>query len=390
MILSLPAELHVQIAAFLLPDARAINSLSLTCSVLHANTDWLLYEACRVDKSWRQHAIAVALSRSNETLLDRLAAAKVPLNEPMHELSSARPLHRAAYSGQLGHVRRLLEIYGEDAASEAYAGLETMSPLHAAAMQQHWDVVLLLARLAIDGSTSQDIDNRKEYLADGLCCAAGDGNLDIMRIFLEEFGADVNYSKPLVLHHRCKTTALFAAVASEHIPAIELLLEAGADPNAFSTPDNIPLHQAFLRRNYEIVGMLLDAGADGSLQDGSGRTALHRLIPPGSGHTLNLPLIRRLLESGTDVGALDGANQTVLHYACLGSPGVPRPVVELLIEYGADVDVRCQHGRTPVDRAMEAGRTSLVKEVLFPCIEDPAHRMRVRQWIAKQERATKK
>ena len=65
---------------------------------------------------------------------------------------------------------------------------------------------------------------------------------------------------------------LHAAAAGSHTAIVQLLLEAGADPNAVQQDSFRPLHAAAQNGNADLVRLLLAHGADPALSDALGRT----------------------------------------------------------------------------------------------------------------------
>lgn len=60
--------------------------------------------------------------------------------------------------------------------------------------------------------------------------------------------------------------------------------------------------------------------------------------------------VEYLLEHGADVNR--GLKSSSLHYsACFGRPNI----VKLLLQYGADPDLRDEDGHTPLEKAQERG-----------------------------------
>jgi ankyrin repeat protein len=99
------------------------------------------------------------------------------------------------------------------------------------------------------------------------------------------FGDDVNYSP------------LHAAVQEGRVEAIQLLIEAGADPNKVDNHGNGPLWTAVLSapkdRRVEIITLLLTAGADPDHKNRYGRYP--REAATEIGHGLEVPFVMRTI-----------------------------------------------------------------------------------------------
>jgi ankyrin repeat protein len=190
--------------------------------------------------------------------------------------------------------------------------------------------------------------------------AVKNGSIEAVR-FLIEKGVDVNYRRGSEL------IPLHLAAAAGKKQMVELLLNAGADPNPpMGSGVSPPLHDVIIRADEqaseEIVRLLVAAGADvnapGSLQ----YTPLHHAVVRGSP-----ALVRFLLESGAQVNAVDIDGRTPLHAAVgfppavglpagVARPGLPTPaaqkqIVRLLLENGADANLRTRRPpqRTPLN-----------------------------------------
>lgn len=125
-------------------------------------------------------------------------------------------------------------------------------------------------------------------------------------------------------------TALGAAVVENDLDAVSALLEhADADPDGFGGDGRAPIHRAARRADAEIVGRLLEAGADLDLRDRrNGWTPLLHAI-----HWRNRPAAAALIEAGADVDARSRSGNTPLFMAAgYGMEGIVRQ----LLEHGAD------------------------------------------------------
>jgi len=85
-------------------------------------------------------------------------------------------------------------------------------------------------------------------------------------------GADVN----AVAKNAMKVAVINSAAASGRADLVELVLRAGADPNAKQQMGWTALHAAAAHDNVEMVEALLKAGADSTLRNDDGQTALDK------------------------------------------------------------------------------------------------------------------
>jgi len=97
-------------------------------------------------------------------------------------------------------------------------------------------------------------------------------------------------------------TALHLAAFFGHADAVRALLDAGADPNAVATNEQIgpvqPIHSAAATGRLDCVRLLLEHGADVNARQGGGFTALH-----AAAASSDAELARLLLAAGANTTA---------------------------------------------------------------------------------------
>lgn len=139
--------------------------------------------------------------------------------------------------------------------------------------------------------------------------------IDVLRLLLER-RADVDLKRS-----DDGATPLCAAAASGNVPAIEILLVAGASTDARDNEGRSPLHLAVRGLFTDAVARLLDGGADANVKDAQGTT------PVGVAITAeDVPLINLLLANSADpVARRDVDGWTQLHAAAAsGNMGIIR------------------------------------------------------------------
>jgi uncharacterized protein len=131
-------------------------------------------------------------------------------------------------------------------------------------------------------------------LADG-------GELSVLLALLEH-GADVN-----AWDAERDRTPLLEAVCENQLAAVELLLNAGAEPNVRSSEGDTPLRACAEVSNVVMASLLLRAGATRTINDWGGLTGCTALGIAIS--RLDLPMMRLLLDAGADPEAIDDDRQ---------------------------------------------------------------------------------
>ncbi len=296
------------------------------------------------------------------------------------------PLQAAAYAGRADVVRELLGLGAEATATGAAATGVTAtgvtaaevtaesSPgsmaLHHAAGEAKIEIVELLLAAGVDVNVAASFGET------ALEAAAARGHLAVIEMLLKA-GAGVGHRDGYgrtALHHACDED-------SGHPGAVQLLLAAGADPDADDEEGARPLNRCLYEQHFECARLLLKAGADPNLRSWGG-TALHVAI----WHAGIPELLSELLAAGADLEARDEEGMTPLLAAIIHAfeDGVP----ELLLELGADLHARDAAGRTALEIAVTWDRGEIARQLvdagLDPQELPPAAAL---HWYAEQDQA---
>jgi len=184
--------------------------------------------------------------------------------------------------------------------------------------------------------------------------AASDGDLGQVQELLDT-GVDVDTRSD-----DAGTTPLGWACVRGDIAMAEMLLEHGADPNIVNVHGVRPIHVAIEKAPYEIIAMLLDANADASAAWEGGQRPLHIAAKAG-----RADVAAALIAHGADVDAAEDDGARPLHHAALGrSLGVAR----CLLEAGADANALGSHIERPALTFAIIGKDNDPKAVL-PMVE---------------------
>ena len=108
----------------------------------------------------------------------------------------------------------------------------------------------------------------------------------------------------------------------------------------------------------EVVVSLLRLGTDPNIQDSDGHTPLYRVANECTTKT-GPHIVRALVLAGANVNAGSGITRaTALHMAARRGY---LEIAQVLLEYGADVEARDRKGETPLQRAINCRRHTIVQ-----------------------------
>gem|GEM_PF-3963217 len=138
-------------------------------------------------------------------------------------------------------------------------------------------------------------------------------------------------------------TALYRA-AGRSLDCVQWLLEQGADINAKTKGDNVPLAEAISGDQPDVAKYLIEKGADWRVTDSYGITLLHK-----AARKKNPEFARLLLAKGADVNAKSKTGVTPLHRAADTKSAIE--TLKLLLAKGADRSAKDKDGKRPLDYA---------------------------------------
>ena len=193
--------------------------------------------------------------------------------------------------------------------------------------------------------------------------AAQGGFAETMKLLLLS-GADVN-----TLCDDLWTCPLHLAIWNEHTAVVEILLQAGANPNLHNKmlPSATQLASSIGHR--PILDLILRHGGDPNIDDVDHESAL-MLAVTDSRTKAFVQVVSQLLDHGADITYRSRANQTILE-AIASSKGKYAPQnAKILLEHGADIYQRTTQNRTILEQAAINGTLWFVKLMVEGPLKD--------------------
>ena len=288
---------------------------------------------------------------------------KLRLTERHRDLSSHTPLHAASIHGHLDIVLFLVCEIGCDPVSTNSGG---QSCLHLAAQNGHLPVIrYLLEEVGCDMTLVDKHGRSPTYLA------AGGGHLNVVKYMIEDKGADPYFKTTREWKNDSFIFApgrslVHAASREGHLTVIRYLVEHhGCEPIS-STDDGVtPLHLACQRGHMDIVVYFIsDLQCDPNCTSSDGMTCLHAASVSG-----RLDVIKFLINDNHCEIKANGQGDTPLHTAAYSGK---LDVVKFFIEdLNCDADIRGQLERIPLHHASVNGHFDVVQYLVDTCHCNP-------------------
>lgn len=250
-----------------------------------------------------------------------------------------RPLHYAAFVNNVECIELLIEKGALVNVTDDIG----YTPLHLCARRGFVDTLrVLIDHGAVLNYCQSESDCEVEdssktlgyFTLEPLNMAIESGHVECVRLMLEK-GAKPN--NKYFMGYEVNLVSL------DNLECLELLLKHGGDPNAFSRIGLTPLMKACTEGKPEAAELLLKYGADIHIASPARfdyKTAIYYAVQGGS-----WVMVRTLLEHGACFSKIDNFKYAPLHMAVISDR---KGVAELLLEWGAEVDVRSDDNGTPL------------------------------------------
>jgi hypothetical protein len=191
-----------------------------------------------------------------------------------------------------------------------------------------------------------------ELLDSAMVSAVAFEQTDLARLLIAQGGR----ARPSERGTASSSTILGLLAAKGATELIEIMVEAGAEPNRVDGEGRYPLTSAARAGRADGVRLLLNVGSEIDATNKDGRTALSHAIEKGWRE-----VVRILLAAGADTERPNSSGQTALLEV---APTSRTSLLSTLLEWKADVNARDTSGRSALMVAAEAGRLDNVRVLL--------------------------
>jgi len=188
-----------------------------------------------------------------------------------------------------------------------------------------------------------DAKNNKLFTALHIACKLGRSDIALKLI---EFGADIN-GKPENIC-RLTDTPLQLAILKKDLDLVKLLIKKGADVNAKNHNNFTALHIASFKGFIEIVEELIINNA--KINDIVGEAEIIETPLHLACQNNNYEIIELLLENKANVNAVDANQNNPLHYSAWNNS---LESISLLLKYNTNLESRNGFKKTPLHYAIQ-------------------------------------
>jgi len=286
--------------------------------------------------------LTVATKQSDTEMMKILISAGADLEQTAQNLT---PLSIAIYDGSLEKIDLLVKSGAN--LNSVNIWLSSHTPLtFAIKCNQTKELIELLLELGAD------INGRNWNGDSAVMCAAIEGNAEIVKLLIDKgailtLKSNEGYLYATDGEYPSDYTALMYACVFDKMDVAKVLLDAGLDVNTFNSKGWSPLILATMYGRTEMVKVLIDAGANIDWQDKLDVTPLMYAVNNISRHTE---------KNMTEEWHVD--------LTCY------KEIVGILIQAGADVNLRSKYGATALHSAVCKMRpedeelTKIIEEVI--------------------------
>ena len=140
----------------------------------------------------------------------------------------------------------------------------------------------------------------------------------------------------------------------DHVAIIKKL-HAGTDVDTVDSGGRTLLMEAVIKRDHELINILINNGADVNIRDKRNWTALHF-----AAQEYDLLSTQKLVQGGANVDAQDDYGNSVISRAVFNSRG-RGDVIQVLLNHGADVNIKNNSGISALDLAKRISNYDIVQ-----------------------------
>lgn len=285
-----------------------------------------------------------AANVGNREIVRILALAGANINEYSEDFDT--PLRAAASHGNREIVEELISL-GADINATRIGGGRTA--LMYAAEFEKLDVVKFLL------SAKARYDIRDKYGYSAFLHAAETGNTELINEFLK---------LPIDINEETKDgdTALILVAGTGNDEIVKTLVDRGAVIDHIGFLGRTPLTEAISSKKYATAKLLLDLGAKPDLVIDTYTAPLHHVIDPNGDVEKEVELIKLLAVNKTIINLQNPISKKTVLFESVRRKRFE--AVKILLERGADPNIRDYHGRTALRYAKYAKDEKIVKLLL--------------------------